>query len=95
MEETSKLFDLNWFCRYSRPELITCNIGSEFSSEFTTLLQSYGVKVIKSTRRNPQSNAIIERIHQVMLNMLRTLDMKNFVWDNDDRIWKHCLGKVS
>ena len=25
MEETSELFDLNWFCRYSRPEIITCD----------------------------------------------------------------------
>ena len=63
MEEISELFDLHWFCRYPRPEIITCDIGSEFSSEFTELLHSYGIRVTKSTRRNPQSNTIIERIH--------------------------------
>ena len=86
MEETYDIFDINWFCRHPRPELITCDIGAEFSSEFTMLLKSHGVKITKLTRRNPQSNAIVERTHQVMLNVLRTLEMKDFVWNDDERI---------
>ena len=70
MDETSELFDLNQFCRYPRSEIITYNMGSIFSSEFTISLKSYGIQVIKSIRRNPQLNAINERIDQVMLNML-------------------------
>jgi len=79
IEETLEIFDINWFCRYPRPELITCNMGAEFSSEFTLLLKSYGIKVTKSTRQNLQSNAIIERIYQVMLNMLQTLEIQDFI----------------
>ena len=63
MDKTLKFFDLNWFCRYPRSEIITCDIDSEFSSEFITLLKSYSIQVIKLTRRNLQLNTIIERIH--------------------------------
>merc|ERR1711920_1009175 len=58
-------------------------------------MESYGIEYTKSSRRNPQSNAIIERIHQVMLNMIRTLELSDVIWDNEDRIWDIYLAKVS
>ena len=48
-----------------------------------------------SSRKIPQSNVIIERIHLVMLNMLRTLELSNVVWNNEDRIWDLYLSKIS
>jgi transposase InsO family protein len=43
--------------------------GSEFVGiEFQEMLQSYGIKSGPTTVRNPQSNAIIERSHQVIAN---------------------------
>jgi hypothetical protein len=44
--------------------------GTEFSSEFLELLQSYGVKSVPTTVRNPQANAVLERVHPVISNML-------------------------
>ena len=40
-------------------------------------------------------NAIIETTHLVMLNMLRTLELCNVIWDDEDRIWDIYLAKVS
>ena len=37
------------------------------------LKEDYGVHVNKTTTRNPQANAILERIHQTIGNMIRTM----------------------
>ena len=42
----------------------------------------YGLKRKPITTRNPQSNAIIERIHQTIGNILRAFDVSNIV-NND------------
>ena len=36
------------------------------------------------TTRNPQANAIIERVHQTIDNVLRTFDVNKTVLDSDD-----------
>ena len=59
------------------------------------MLHSHSIKVAKSIGQNPQLNAIIERIYQIMLSMLQVLDIRNFSWDDNDRIWKDYLGKSS
>ena len=40
--------------------------------EFQEMLTSYGIQAVITTVANPQANAIIERIHQVIANMLCT-----------------------
>ena len=42
----------------------------------------YGLKRKPITTRNPQSNAIIERIHQTIGKIIRTFDVSNIV-NND------------
>ena len=42
----------------------------------------YGLKRKPKTTRNPQSNAIIERIHQTIENIIRTFDISNIVNNN-------------
>ena len=42
----------------------------------------YGLKRKPITNRNPHSNAIIERIHQTIGNIIRTFDVSNIV-NND------------
>ena len=37
------------------------------------LVHDYGIKRKPITVRNPQANAIVERIHQVIANMVRIL----------------------
>ena len=36
------------------------------------MLDSYGIQAVITTITNPQANAIIQRIHQDVANMLRT-----------------------
>jgi len=40
--------------------------------EFQEMLASYVIQAVITTVENLQANAIIERIHQVIANMLRT-----------------------
>ena len=37
----------------------------------------YGIKKRPITARNPQVNAIIERVHQTIANIIRTFDLNN------------------
>ena len=73
--EASQLFDMHWLCRYPHPHKIVCDQGSEFKE----LLLSYGIEHAVSTRKNPQSNAIVERIHSIILNMLQNFELNNYI----------------
>ena len=54
-------------------------------AEFTIMLNSdYGIKKKPITTLNPQVNAIIERIHQTIGNILCTFCIQESQLDNDD-----------
>ena len=61
------------------------NNGSEFKLHFECLCGSYGIKRKPTTVKNPQANAILECVHQVLGQMLRTaeLDMTDSVVPDD------------
>jgi hypothetical protein len=61
------------------------NNGSEFKLHFQSLCNIYGIKRKPTSVKNPQANAILERIHAVFGNMLRTskLDMAELVKASD------------
>jgi hypothetical protein len=46
------------------------NNGSKFKLLFCALFTTYGVKHKPTSIKNPQANAILERIHAVFTNML-------------------------
>eukprot|EP00956_Cyclotella_meneghiniana_P038463 scaffold154747_cov38-Cyclotella_meneghiniana.AAC.3 len=52
---------------------------------FQSLCDSFGLKCKPTSIKNPQANAILERIHQTLVNMMRTaeLDMADSVSPND------------
>ena len=84
-ETAALLFDCTWLSHYPRPRECHYDCGSEFiGKEFTELLDSYGIKKKKITTKNPQSNAIIERVHQVLGNMLRTFELQDQNLDDVD-----------
>lgn len=70
--EAAYLMDRYWFARYPRPARCVHDGGSEFKMEFAELLDSYGVERIVTTTRNPQANAVIERVHRVIGEKMRT-----------------------
>jgi hypothetical protein len=72
--------------------------GSEFKLHFCALCKTYGVKCKPTSIKNPTGNAILERIHAVFINMLRTakLNMAESVNASDidiflaDAAWAIC-----
>ncbi|OWZ21651.1 Pol Polyprotein [Phytophthora megakarya] len=70
--EAAYLMDRYWFTRYTRPARCIHDGESEFKMEFVELLDSYGVERVVTTTRNPQANAVIERIHRVISEKMRT-----------------------
>jgi hypothetical protein len=78
-----------WFSRYPRCRYMIYNNGSEFKLHFRALRKTYGIKRKLTSIKNPQVNAILERIHAVFTNMLRTakLDMAELVNASDINIF--------
>ena len=82
----SMKFDNHFLCRYPRPVEVVYDQGSEFKSEFSELLLSYGIKPIPTTVKNPTANAIIERTHLTMGDMLRGKEFQvsnNWTWHDE------------
>ena len=75
------LFDQNWLCQYPRPSAVIYDNGSEFSSKFEELLESYGILPRLSTVKNPQTNSIVERSHQVIADALRSMELNKRPFD--------------
>ena len=81
--EVARLFNRQWLSRYPRAKYITYDNGSEFKLHFEELCDSFNIKRRPTTIKNPQANAIIERIHGVLGDMMRTshLDMSPTIDD--------------
>ena len=63
-----------WLMRYPWPEHWVHNPGTEFTGpRFQTLLQNCHIRDVCTTAKNHQSNAVCERMHQTVGNVLRTL----------------------
>mmetsp|Transcript_11120 Transcript_11120/g.15656 ORF Transcript_11120/g.15656 Transcript_11120/m.15656 type:complete len:138 (+) Transcript_11120:303-716(+) len=63
----AELVDTQWFCPYPRPLICIHDNGGEFvGMEFKELLESYCIQSNPTSVKNPQSNAIHERVHLVM-----------------------------
>jgi transposase InsO family protein len=88
--------EIAWLSRYPWPTKITYNHGSEFiGSEFQNLIkQEYDIEAKPSSKQNPQSNVILERIHQTIGNMIHTFETENQFLDKRDP-WSGVLGAVA
>lgn len=94
---TARKVDAQWLCCYPHPTKYIYNNGNEFlGKEFKELLDSYGIEVSPITVQNPQANAILEQVYQVIsihLCFLRTLDPKKIMPDEDP--WENILQAIS
>ncbi|GMF54186.1 unnamed protein product [Phytophthora fragariaefolia] len=69
---TALSFERCWLCRYPRPKQVIHDRGPEFTGEkFQVLLRSIGIKAIPISTTNPQTNAICERVHLEISNIIR------------------------
>ena len=82
----ANIAEQEWFCRYPWPTQVTFDRGSEFiGKDFQRMIkEDYGIKARPITIRNPQANAIVERIHQVIGNIIRTFELEDNYLDEDD-----------
>ena len=73
-EHVTPKFAQLWLARYPRPERCVHDNGGEFvGHKFQTLMQRCKIKDVTTTAKNPQANALCERIHQTVGNVLRVL----------------------
>lgn len=92
----ANIAEQEWFSRYPWPSQVTYDRGSEFiGHDFQDMLKNdYGIKRKPITVRNPQANAIVERIHQVIGNIIRTFELQDNYLDEDDP-WKGILSATA
>ena len=83
------IVEQEWFSRYPWPSQVITDRGSEFiGQDFKEMIRyNYGIKNKPITTRNPQANAVIERIHQVLGNMVRFFQLEDQYLDTEDP-WK-------
>jgi hypothetical protein len=88
-ERIAKLVNKTWLCRYPQCPYLIYNNRSEFKLHFKYLCESHGITRKPTTVKNPQANGILEHVHQVLGQMLRTaeLDMADLVTPNDVNVF--------
>jgi hypothetical protein len=87
-------FDEVWLSRYPRPEVIGFDGGSEFKQVFDEMRKNYGMKKRVTTAYNPQANGIIERVHLVLGDALRTFELQERELDATDP-WSPFLASAA
>jgi transposase InsO family protein len=70
------LFHNTWLAYYPQPQFIVFDNGGKFKHEFKQMCNDYGIIAKPTTRHNPQANSIIERVHKVVNEMLRSFDLE-------------------
>jgi hypothetical protein len=59
----SNLVNKTWFSHYQRCQYIIYDNGREFKLHFEALCKSFGIKHRPTSVKNPQANALLERVH--------------------------------
>ena len=73
-------------CRYPCAAIITYDQGSELlghAFKNDLIENEYGIKYKCATMENPQEKLILERIYQVVSNLIGTFDLSNIYIDGD------------
>jgi hypothetical protein len=71
----AKLVNKTWLCRYPWCCYVYGN-RSEFKLHFEYLCKSYGIKHKPTMVKNLQANAVLEHLHQVLGQMIRTAEIE-------------------
>ena len=76
--DAAHALEIGWLFRYPRPVQCIHDQGTEYTGQaFQNMLAAYGIHPSPISVKNPQANAICERMHQVVGNLLRTLLYSN------------------
>ena len=81
-----RAFHDTWISRYSAPEKLATDQGSQFESQiFSALTQLIGCHRVHTTPYHPAANGMIERWHQYL---------KAAIMCHNSRTWSHSLSTV-
>ena len=73
-QHVAMLFENTWQSRYPRPLRVIHDPGTEFIGiAFQSMLNINGIHPVPTTTKNPQANAVCERMHSPVGDMLRTI----------------------
>ena len=89
------LVKTTWQSRYPRPIEITYDQGKEFiGHEFRKSLieMEYGITDKPRTLVNPLSNSVLERIHQVIGNLVQTFNISTQTYVDKNDMWTGILA---
>ena len=93
--EIADLVEKTWLNRYPRPGIITFDSGSEFKADFKKIMrEEFNLRVKGISVRNPQANAVIERLHQTIGNMIKTFQVYNRDDLDEEDPWTGILSAV-
>ena len=92
-DDVSNVIEKAWLTHYPRPSVITLDRGKEFMADVTKMIKNdYGIKKRPITVRNPQANSIVlERVHQTISNIIRTIAIYDTTVDMKDP-WSELLA---
>ena len=76
-QHTAQRFEMAWLSRYPRPMQCIYDQGPEFSYHFQQMLNRHGIEKHPTSVKNPQANAICERLHLTIANIIRVLTQLN------------------
>ena len=76
--ESVQVLEDTWLSRHPKPARIIHDQGSKCCNiDFESFLVSQGIKGVLCTVKNPQSNAILERVRDAIKTSLRTTNPSN------------------
>ena len=94
-DEVINILEFQWLTRYPWPTEVIMDRGREFAGEVSLALKhEYGIHKKLITARNPQANAIVERVHQTVHNMIRTTGLTDASDLSDDYGFQGILSAV-
>ena len=77
-DDISNILELTWLTRYPWPTEVIMDRGREFAKEVREMIMGECGCVRKLiTTRNPQANAMVERIHQVIGSMINSMQIRD------------------
>ena len=92
---TANILEQTWLTHYPWPTEMCMDRGSEFAGEISNALRDEcGFKRKLIATCNPQSNAIIEHIHQVVGDMIWTRDVRGINNIDPDFGWSGILSAI-
>ena len=75
------------------PRKVIFDNGNEFKKDFLPFLRDFSIKPTPTTIQYPQANVILEHVHQILGDMLRTKNLQQYDLDTLDP-WSDILASV-